>query len=66
MPPPQQRLTMTEETSLVSQAASMIFQSGDTSMGDKGSKDKDKKEQQKKAKLTLKEKRKVKKEKQNK
>jgi hypothetical protein len=46
--------------------AQVRFESGATIMGDKGSKDKGKKEQQKKAKLTLKEKRKLKKEKQNK
>ncbi len=42
------------------------FKQGETDMGDKGKRDKGRREQQKKAKLNLKEKRKLKKEKQTK
>jgi len=41
----------------------VIFKQGETDMGDKGKKDKGKKEEQKKAQLSLKDKRKAKKEK---
>lgn len=44
----------------------VIIEQGETNMGDKGSKDKGKKETQKKAQHTLKEKRKLKKEKKDK
>ncbi len=44
----------------------VVFNHGETDMGDKGSKDKGKREQQKKAKLSPKEKRQLKKEKKNK
>jgi len=46
--------------------AQVTIKQGETDMGDKGSKDKGKKENQKKAQHTLKEKRKLKKEKKNK
>ena len=46
--------------------AQVIFNQGETDMGDKGKKDKGKREQQKKAQLNPKEKRKLKKEKKNK
>ncbi len=49
-----------------SRSRSFVFNHGETDMGDKGSKDKGKREQQKKAQLSLKEKRKLKKEKKNK
>jgi hypothetical protein len=45
--------------------AQVIFKQGETNMGEKGKKDKGKREKQKKAQLTLKEKRKLKKEKKN-
>ena len=41
----------------------VVIKEGETGMGDKGKKDKGKRENQKKAQLTLKEKRKLKKEK---
>ena len=44
----------------------VVFNHGETDMGDKGSKDKGKREDQKKAQLTPKEKRKLKREKKNK
>ncbi len=44
----------------------VVFNHGETDMGDKGSKDKGKREEQKKAQLSPKEKRKLKKEKKNK
>lgn len=44
----------------------LVFNQGETDMGDRGSKDKGKKEQQKKAQLSPKEKRKLKNEKKNK
>jgi hypothetical protein len=46
--------------------AQVIFNQGETDMGDKGKKDKGKREQQKKAQLNPKEKRKLKKEKKSK
>ena len=47
-------------------SAQVIIEQGEANMGDKGSKDKGKKENQKKAQHTLKEKRKLKKEKKDK
>ncbi len=46
-------------------SGAFVFNRGETDMGDKGSKDKGKKKKQKKAQLSLKDKRKLKKEKKN-
>jgi hypothetical protein len=49
----------------VHKLAQVIFEQGETDMGDKGKRDKGKREHQKKAQLSPKEKRKLKKEKKN-
>jgi hypothetical protein len=54
------------QAGLTEPRGTLVFNHGETDMGDKGSKDKGKKEQQKKAQLTPKEKRKLKREKKNK
>ncbi len=58
--------TPKRQAGLTELRGTVVFNHGETDMGDKGSKDKGKREQRKKAQLSLKEKRKLKKEKKNK